>query len=116
MLKAKSKNRVVRIPDEKAAEYKKLGYTLTDMNGNVIFEPENPEKEVTALKAENATLKERVSELEAKMAEAEQYAQADDEKIEALEAENADLKAKLSELEAKKTTAKKATAKATAEK
>ena len=31
MLKAAKKNRVLRIPDEKAAEYKKLGYTITDM-------------------------------------------------------------------------------------
>lgn len=140
MLKATKKNRVLRIPDEKAAEYKKLGYTITDMIGKVIYEPEdtakkasdlaaenadlqeklheaaeyaeNGDKRITALEAENAELKNRVSELENLLEEAETSAGADDEKIVALEAENAELKAKIKELE----TAAKSTAKKTASK
>ena len=53
MLKAAKKNRVLRIPDEKAAEYKKLGYTITDMTGKVIYEPEDTAKKASALAAEN---------------------------------------------------------------
>lgn len=138
MLKAAKKNRVLRIPDEKAAEYKKLGYTITDMTGKVIYEPEdtakkasalaaenenlqerlheateyaeNGDKKIAALEAENAELKNRVSELETQLDEAEASAGADDEKIVNLEAENAELKAKIKELEAvPKSTAKKTT-------
>lgn len=138
MLKAAKKNRVLRIPDEKAAEYKKLGYTITDMTGKVTYEPEdtakkasalaaenenlqerlheaaeyaeNGDKKIAALEAENAELKNRVSELETQLDEAEASAGADDEKIVNLEAENAELKAKIKELEAApKSTAKKTT-------
>lgn len=133
MLKATKRNRVLRIPDEKAAEYKKLGYTITDMTGNVIYEPEDTAKKASDLAAENADLQEklheaaeyaengdkRITALEAENAElknlleeAETSAGADDEKIVALEAENAELKAKIKELE----TAAKSTAKKTASK
>lgn len=136
MLKAAKKNRVLRIPDEKAAEYKKLGYTITDMAGKVIYEPEdtakkasvlaaenadlqeklhevaeyaeNGDKKIAALETENTELKNRVSELENLLEEAETSAGADDEKIVALETENTELKAKIKELE---TAAKSATKK-----
>lgn len=140
MLKAAKKNRVLRIPDEKAAEYRKLGYTITDMTGKVIYEPEdtakkanvlaaenadlqeklheaaeyaeNGDKKIAALETENTELKNRVSELENLLEEAETSAGADDEKIVALETENAELKAKIKELE----TAAKSAAKKTANK
>lgn len=140
MLKAAKKNRVLRIPDEKTAEYKKLGYTITDMAGKVIYEPEdtakkasvlaaenadlqeklheaaeyaeNGDKKIAALETENTELKNRVSELENLLEEAETSAGADDEKIVALETENAELKAKIKELE----TAAKSAAKKTANK
>lgn len=140
MLKAAKKNRVLRIPDEKAAEYKKLGYTITDMAGKVIYEPEdtakkasvlaaenadlqeklheaaeyaeNGDKKIAALETENTELKNRVSELENLLEEAETSAGTDDEKIVALETENTELKAKIKELE----TAAKSAAKKTANK
>ena len=140
MLKAAKKNRVLRIPDEKAAESKKLGYTITDMAGKVIYEPEdtakkasvlaaenadlqeklheaaeyaeNGDKKIAALETENTELKNRVSELENLLEEAETSAGADDEKIVALETENTELKAKIKELE----TAAKSAAKKTANK
>lgn len=93
MLKAAKRNRVLRIPDEKAAEYKKLGYTITTMDGKVIYKPENTAEKANALEAENADLQE-------KLHEAAEYAENGDKKIETLEAENAELKAKVSELEA----------------
>ena len=94
MLKAAKKNRVLRIPDEKAAEYKKLGYTITDMTGKVIYEPEDTAKKASALAAENENLQERLH-------EAAEYAENGDKKIAALEAENAELKNRVSELEMK---------------
>lgn len=108
MLQARKKNRVVRISEEKLAEYKKLGYTVTDMAGNVVYEPENAEKRLKVLEAENA-------ELRAKLDEAAQYAEADDEKIVALETENAELKAEIETLKAASTTSgRKKTTKASA--
>lgn len=143
MLKAAKRNRVLRIPDEKAAEYKKLGYTITDMDGKVIYEPkdnakkaealaaenadlqeklqeaaeyaENGDKKLSLLETENTELKAKVSELESLLDEAEATAGVDDEKIDALETENAELKAKIKELEAAKSAAKKST-KTTADK
>lgn len=41
MYKVEKKNRVLRIPDEKFDEYKKMGYIIRDENDNVLFEPEN---------------------------------------------------------------------------
>ena len=37
MLKARKGNRVVRIPDEKANEYKALGYSLFDEKGHPLL-------------------------------------------------------------------------------
>lgn len=92
MLKAKKGNRVVRIPEEKVDEYKALGYTITDMSGNMIYEHVEPSEKLKAAEKELDTLKKEVSSLKEKLDEAEKYAEAADKKIEALEAENARLK------------------------
>ncbi len=64
MLKARKKNRVVRIPDEKKGEYEKLGYTITDEEGNVVSEPENKDATIAELRKENALLKQKLTEYE----------------------------------------------------
>lgn len=70
MMKAKKGNRVVRIPDEKIEEYKKLGYTITDMDGNMVYEHVDPaqklkaaEEKVAVLEKENAELKAEIKRL-----------------------------------------------------
>lgn len=64
MLKARKKNRVVRIPDTAAADYKSLGYTLTDESGNVVYEPEDKDATIASLRKENAVLKQKIAEYE----------------------------------------------------
>lgn len=91
MLKAKRANRVMRIPDEKAQEYQALGYEITTMDGKVLSKPDNP--------------KEKVKELEGKLAEASEYAEARDKEVEDMKAQVAELEEKLAEAE--KTSAEK---------
>ena len=62
MLKARKANRVLKIPDEKNKTYIALGYTITDMDGNMIHEHVEPsekleqaEKEIQDLKAQIAS-------------------------------------------------------------
>ena len=62
MLKARKANRVLKIPDEKKKTYIALGYTITDMDGNMIHEHVEPsekleqaEKEIQDLKAQVAS-------------------------------------------------------------
>ena len=62
MLKARKANRVLKIPDEKKKTYIALGYTITDMDGNMIHEHVEPsekleqaEKEIQDLKAQIAS-------------------------------------------------------------
>lgn len=62
MLKARKKNRVVRIPEEKVEEYKKLGYTITDENGNTVYQPEDKDATIAALRKENQQLKQQLAE------------------------------------------------------
>lgn len=62
MLRARKKNRVVRIPDEKAKEYEKLGYTITDENGNTVYAPEDKDATIAALRKENQKLKQQLAE------------------------------------------------------
>ena len=57
MLKAKKGNRVVRIPDEKMGEYKALGYTITEMDGKIIYEHVEPSEKLKAAEKELAALK-----------------------------------------------------------
>lgn len=82
MLKARRKNRVLRIPDEKMQEYKALGYTIMDKSGRVLCEPENKDREIDTLKAK---------------------AQADAEKIAGLEHQIEELNAQIETLKAKAT-------------
>lgn len=92
MLRAKKGNRVVRIPDEKKKEYQALGYTISDMSGNTIYEPKDPGKEAETLKKELEAVKEEnkalISEnitLKEKLKEASAYAEKSDKRIEELE-------------------------------
>lgn len=57
MLKARKANRVVRIPDEKKEVYIKLGYTITDMDDNIVHEHVEPTQRLKDLEVENETLK-----------------------------------------------------------
>ena len=81
MYKVEKKNRVLRIPDEKFDEYKKMGYIIRDENDNVLFEPENIKATAEKLKKEN-------DELKAKLEEATLYAENADKKIAELQKEN----------------------------
>lgn len=104
MLKAKKGNRVVRIPDEKKKEYQILGYTISDMSGNIISEPTDPKKEAESLKEQVDALEKEKADLEGKLKEAEAASVARTDLFnatrnenEVLKAENADLKGKLEE-------------------
>lgn len=66
---AQKANRVLTIAEEKAEEYAKMGYVISNESGEMVIEPENLERKVV--------------ELEAKLKEATLYA------------ENAELKAAL---------------------
>ena len=90
MYKVEKKNRVLRIPDEKFDEYKKMGYIIRDENDNILFEPENIKATAEELKKEN-------DELKAKLEEATLYAENADKKITELQKENDKLKAAVQE-------------------
>ena len=62
MYKVEKKNRVLRIPDEKFDEYKKMGYIIRDENDNILFEPENIKATAEKLKKENDELKTKLKE------------------------------------------------------
>ena len=64
MLKARKRNRIVRIPDEKVGEYKKMGYTITDLDGKTIFEPQDDKATIASLRKEIAVLKQKIAEYE----------------------------------------------------
>lgn len=85
-------NRVLTIAEEKAEEYAKMGYIISNEAGETVIEPENLERKVVELKE--------------KLEEATLYEENADKKIDELQKENAELKAKISELETKKTTSK----------
>ena len=87
----KKKNRVLRIPEEKAEEYAKMGYEVTDENGEVVMNAvvtsvAEAQRAVNKLQKENAELK-------AKLTEATLYAEDADKKIADLQKENEELKA-----------------------
>lgn len=63
MLKAIKKNRVVRIPDERLDEYKKLGYTITTMDNKTVYKPENKDETIAYLRRENEQLRRENAEL-----------------------------------------------------
>lgn len=81
MYKARKKNRVLQIADEKVDEYKQMGYTILDEADKTIWAPEDPKRQVAELKK--------------KLEEATLYAENADKKIEELQMENAELKAAL---------------------
>lgn len=81
MYKARKKNRVLQIADEKVDEYKQMGYTILDEADKTIWAPEDPKRQAAELKK--------------KLEEATLYAENADKKIEELQAENAELKAAL---------------------
>lgn len=87
MLKAKKANRVIKIADEKKETYKKLGYTITTMDGEILYKPDDVKKEL--------------SELKEKLVEAEKYAENADKKLEILETENEKLKTEIENLKDK---------------
>lgn len=99
MLKARKANRVLKIPDEKKKTYIALGYTITDMDGNMIHEHVEPSEKLEKAEKE-------IQDLKAKLEEASEYAENADKKIEELQLENAKLRTKISEPETKKTTSK----------
>ena len=72
MLKARRKNRVIRIPDERMEEYKKLGYSITDENGNTVYQPEDKDTVIASLRAEIQQLKQKLTESELLLKQATQ--------------------------------------------
>ena len=90
-------NRVLTITDEKADDYLKMGYTVKDMSGNVILQPEPTGKEavnkIHELEAKNKELEEELD------AAATHVSDADD-KINKLQKENAELQKENAELKA----------------
>lgn len=87
----KKKNRVLRIPEEKAEEYAKMGYEVTDEDGEVVMNAvvtsvAEAQIAVNKLQKEN-------EELKAKLTEATLYAEDADKKIADLQKENEELKA-----------------------
>ena len=89
-------NRVLTITDEKADEYLKMGYTVKDMSGNVILQPEPTGKEavnkIHELEAKN-------KELEEELDAAATYVSDADDKINKLQKENAELQKENAELQ-----------------
>ncbi|SCH96374.1 Uncharacterised protein [uncultured Blautia sp.] len=79
MYKARKKNRVLQIANEKVDEYKQMGYTILDESDKIIWEPEDPKRQVTELKE--------------KLEKATMYAEDANKKIAELQKENEDLKA-----------------------
>jgi peptidoglycan hydrolase CwlO-like protein len=88
---------VLTITDEKADEYLKMGYTVKDMSGNVILQPEPTGKEavnkIHELEAKN-------KELEEELDAAATYVSDADDKINKLQKENAELQKENAELKA----------------
>ena len=77
MLKARKANRVLKIPDEKKKTYIALGYTITDMDGNMIHEHVEPsekleqaEKEIQDLEKKNAEAEKEIQDLKAQITSA----------------------------------------------
>jgi len=69
MLKARKGNRVVRIPDEKANEYKALGYSLFDEKGHVIYLQVKDSERIKGLENEVDVLRRKIAVLKAENAE-----------------------------------------------
>lgn len=91
MLKARKGNRVVRIPDEKQDAYIALGYSITDMDGNMLHEHVEPTEKLEKAEKE-------IEDLKAKLEEASKYAEKADKKIEDLEKKNTEYEKEIEEL------------------
>lgn len=89
MLKARKANRVVRIPDEKKDVYIKLGYTITDMDDNIVHEHVEPTQRLKDLEAENEALKAENAALKEKLSQNETVSEAVEEKAPAKKSTNA---------------------------
>ena len=92
---AQKKNRIIRIPEEKAEEYAKMGYEITNEDGEVVADAaietiERAKEEITRLTKELGKAGTENEELKAKLTEATLYA---DKKITDLQKENEELKA-----------------------
>ncbi len=89
MLVATKKNRVLNIPDEKADEYMKLGYSISTADGEMIYEHMNQEQKMEFIKVENEKLKAEVEKLkyenEKLKAEIEESKKVASEKVVAVE-------------------------------
>lgn len=95
---AQKKNRIIRIPEEKAEEYAKMGYEITDEEGKVVADAaietiERAKEEITRLTKEVGKVETENEDLKAKLTEATLYAEDADKKIAELQKENEDLKA-----------------------
>ena len=94
MLKARKANRVLKIPDEKKKTYIALGYTITDMDGNMIHEHVEPSEKLEQAEKE-------IQDLKAKLEEASKYAENADKKIQELEKKNTEAEKEIQDLKAK---------------
>lgn len=111
--KAKFKNRIIQIPEEKAGEYAKMGYTITKEDGDIVLEPE-----VTTLEGASILIKKLQNEneeLKGKLRVAVQYAENAAREIEMLRNENGELKKAASASGTKKATKSEAKSTAKAE-
>ena len=115
MLKAYHENRVLRIPDEKKADYIALGYKITTMGGEVVYDPINNTDNVKALQEGIHERDKIIEDLHAKIAEAEASAgiEALNQRIGELEAAVAERDKIIEDLNAKIAEDKKAAKKAT---
>ena len=64
MLRAVKANRKVRIPDEMAGEYRKLGYRIMTLEGELVSEPVKEESVIEKLQEEIEMLSQKNTELE----------------------------------------------------
>lgn len=87
----KKKNRVLRIPEEKAEEYAKMGYEVADEDGEVVMK--GVVTSVAEAQGVVSNLQKENEELKAKLKEATLYAEDADKKIADLRKENEELKA-----------------------
>ena len=95
---AQKKNRIIRIPEEKAEEYAKMGYEITNEDGEVVADAaietiERAKEEITRLAKELGKAGTENEELKAKLTEATLYAEDASKKIADLQKENEELKA-----------------------
>ena len=93
MLKARKANRVVKIPENKKDVYISLGYTITDMDGNVIHEHVEASQKLQEAEKE-------IEDLKAQLIKASETVEKFDKKNGKLEKENAEYKKEIESLKA----------------